>query len=159
LSLRLLGIFKYGAFLLLAMVGETSINKDQKQLLLKEKNELKEEIKDNSKLTIIGIVLVILALIFGYVGHGLILISIELIVGIIMIVVGMSSRQARRIKEINYILAGDDAKELKTTHKVKKYYCTACDNEVKENDNKCKKCKNFLAADGTVKVKIIDIED
>ena len=103
---------------------------------------------------IIGSVLILGGFIFGYL-NGLII----LIVGIIFIVFGLRDKEEKRIKEINYILAGDEAKRIKTTHKVRKILCTKCGEEVKESWNKCKKCKNLLYLDGAVKIKNVDVED
>jgi len=134
------------------------MNQEQKKLLLKEKEQLKESKGANPTLVIIGFLLVFIGLVFGYKG-GFVLLSVELIVGIILIIFGFRDKEGKRIKEIDYILAGDEAKKIKTTHKVRKLICTKCKEEVKEGWNKCKKCKSFLAVDGAVKVKEIDVED
>lgn len=134
------------------------MNTEQKKMLLKERESLKETSKKNPTLVVIGIVLVIIGIILGY-WSGFIILSVELIVGIVLIVIGSRDKEGKRVKEINYLLAGDDAKKVKTTHTIKKYLCAKCDNEIKESDNKCKKCRNFLATDGAVKVKVIEVED
>jgi len=134
------------------------MNQEQKKLLLKERESLKESSGKNPTLVIIGIVLVIIGIIFGY-WSGFIILSVELIVGIVLIVIGSRDKEGKRVKEIDYLLAGDEAKKIKTTHKERKYYCAKCNSEVKEGWNKCKKCKSFLPVDGAIKVKDIDVED
>ena len=134
------------------------MNQEQKKLLLKEKEQLKESKGANPTLVIIGFLLVFVGLVFGY-HSGFVILSVELILGIILIIFGFRDKEGKRIKEIGYILAGNEAKKIKTTHKVRKYYCNKCNGEVKGGWNKCKKCKNFLPVDGAVKVKDIDVED
>jgi hypothetical protein len=134
------------------------MNEEQKKLLLKEKEQLKESKGANPTLVIIGFILVFIALVFGY-KSGFVILSVELIVGIILIIFGFRDKEGKRIKEIDYILAGDKAKKIKTTHKVRKITCAKCNEEVKESWNKCKKCKSFLATEGAVKIKDIDVED
>ncbi|MFH1828766.1 MAG: hypothetical protein ABH824_05915 [Nanoarchaeota archaeon] len=134
------------------------MNEEQKKLLLKEKEQLKESKGANPTLVIIGFLLVFIGLVFGY-KSGFVILSFELIIGVILIIFGFRDKEGKRIKEIDYILAGDKAKKIKTTHKVRKIICSKCNEEVKENWNKCKKCKNFLAAEGAVKIKNIDVED
>ena len=134
------------------------MNQEQKKLLLKEKERLKEGKNANPTLVIIGFILIFVGLIFGY-RSGFVVLSVELIGGIILIIFGMRDKEGKRIKEIDYILAGDEAKKVKTTHKIRKLFCTKCGEEVKEGWNKCKKCKSILYLDGAVKIKDIEIED
>jgi ribosomal protein S27AE len=42
---------------------------------------------------------------------------------------------------------------------IHEYYCSKCGTKVKESNTKCPKCKSFLASDGNVKVKKINISE
>ncbi len=71
----------------------------------------------------------------------------------------MRDKENQEIRELDYLLAGDEAKKIKTSHKIKKLFCANCDNEVKETDNRCKTCKRYLSIDGAVKIKDVEIEN
>ena|SRR3989338_2178362 len=133
------------------------MNKEQKEILLKEREHLKESVGRNPILIVIGFVLVFIAIIFGYT-NGIIIFSVELILGIILIIFGMRDKEKSKIKEIDYLLAGDKAKKVKTFHKTRKFFCANCDTEVKETDNRCKKCKRHLLIDEAIKIRDIEIE-
>lgn len=42
---------------------------------------------------------------------------------------------------------------------INEYYCSKCGTKVKESDTKCPKCKSFLASDGAITVKKIQISE
>jgi RNase P subunit RPR2 len=134
------------------------MNKDQKLMVLKEKRQLEDNLKLNSKLKIGGVILIVIAFFWGY-SSGFIFLSIELILGFGLLIYGGTDdyRSNKRINEINFLLASNKAKkvDIKITRKIKKFFCSKCNEEVKESWNKCKKCKSFLAAEGAVKSKIV----
>jgi len=124
------------------------MNKEQIDLLLKEKEELKGKKKNQFITMIIGLGLIISSAFTPGISLG--------IIGFIGIVLGGSKidKIDKRSKEIDFNLAGT---KIKKQHKEpyeeikEKYICGICNSKVNYHDLKCKKCKNILKRDGAIK--------
>jgi len=79
-------------------------NTREGRLLLEQIKDLKGKSKNNNYVVVVGIGLVGLAFIFGLIGYFLI-VSVELIVGIILIAVGLNDSAGNRLETAKLKLA------------------------------------------------------
>ena len=82
------------------------MNKQQKDMLLKEKEELNQKIKKKNKVSVIGVVITIIGIPLLLAGIGVLFI----IVGLFTVIAnGMGASGAKkRLKDIEFQLAGND---------------------------------------------------
>ena len=107
---------------------------------------------------IAGIIVIIAGVISLFAGYGstsifIIIMGIPMLAlhNLIGLLINMENDSHESANYLRQLVHGKD-KEVKLPHASKTgYVCTKCGEEVKDQDNKCKKCKSFLAVDGAVK--------